>query len=322
MGDLNFSVPDTELSATLHNRRADVVDNIFQGTPFLMAMSTFGGVKTIDGGYECTIPLRMSKNSAVGSFADYDILDTTPQDVLTSARYQWAGEYATISISWMEERRNQGRGRLLNLLNQKIDDAGATIRDSINIKLLQAQPAAGSIDVNSITEIIDEAPSADCNRTTAQGSIGNSNTWWRNQATDGGAFTVADMNAIVNDISDGSEFPNFIISYSTPFEYYENSQVGQIRYGDTRVADAGFQNLLYKNIPFLWDPNVANTDEIYFINTKYFYLGTMAGGDFITTDFIEPDNQAAKVAKILWMGQLMSDNRRRLGTLHGITAPA
>jgi hypothetical protein len=322
MGDLNFSVPDTELSATLHNRRAEVVDNIFKGTPTLAAMSRLGGVRTVDGGYEQTVPIRMAKNSAAGSFSDYDILDTTPQNVLTSLKYEWAGEYATISISWMEEKRNQGKGRLLNLLNQKIDDAGATIRDNINTKLLQAQPAAGSVDVNSITEIIDEAPSGAPSRSTSIGSIANSNTWWRNKATSGGAFTVADMNTMFNDISDGSEFPTFMLSYQTPFEYYENSQVGQIRYSDTRIADAGFQNLMFKNVPFLWDPAVANTDEIYFINTKYFYLATVAGGDFVTTDFIEPDNQAAKVAKILWMGQLMADNRRRLGTLHGITAPA
>ena len=50
-------------------------------------------------------------------------LDVTPQDVETSAKWPWAGNYATISISFMEEKRNQGRGRLLNLLNQKIDDA-------------------------------------------------------------------------------------------------------------------------------------------------------------------------------------------------------
>lgn len=319
---LTYSVPDTELSATLHNRRAEVVDNIFQGTPFLMAMSRLGGVKTVDGGLEMVIPVRMSKNSSVGSFQDYDILDTTPQNVLTSARFNPTGLYGTISISWQEEQRNQGRGRLLNLLNQKIDDAMETVKDLLNIQALAAQPAAGSKDLNSITELIDEAPTANPNRTTAIGSIANTNTWWRNQATSGGAFTVSDMNAVFNDVSDGYDFPSFLLTSSTVYEYYENSQVGNIRYQDTRIADAGFQTLQYKNVPILWDPQIGNTDEIYFINTKYFQLCTYNGGDFVTTDFIEPDNQAAKVAKILWFGNLVCSNRRRCGTLHGITAPA
>jgi hypothetical protein len=319
---LTFSVPDTELSLTLHNRRAEVVDNIFDGTPFLFAMSRFGGTEVVDGGLEDVVPLMFSKNSTAGPFTDYDVLDVTPQNNETSARFEPTGEYATISISWMEEQRNKGRGRLINLLNQKIDDAMMSLRDRLNIDLLAGQPAAGSKAPNSITELIDEAPTADPARTTAIGNIGNANTWWRNIATDGGAFTIADMNAMWNDVSDGSDFPTFLLTHSTQFEYYENSQVGNIRYADTRIADAGFVSLQYKTAPIMWDPNIGNNDEIYFINTKYMKLRTWAGGDFVTTDFVEPDNQAAKTAKILWMGNLVCSNRRRTGTLHGVTAPA
>jgi hypothetical protein len=130
------------------------------------------------------------------------------------------------------------------------------------------------------------------------------------------------MNAMWNDVSDGSDFPSFLLTGSTVYEYYENSQVGQIRYASVGTANAGFQNLVYKTAPIMWDPQIGNTDELYYINTKYFQLAVHPNGDFITTDFIEPDNQAAKVAKILWMGQLICTNRRRCGTLHGITAPA
>ena len=72
---LTFSVPDTELSLTLHNRRKEVVDNIMQGTPFHFAMSRFGGTRTVDGGLEQVTPLRFSKNATAGPFQDYDVLD-------------------------------------------------------------------------------------------------------------------------------------------------------------------------------------------------------------------------------------------------------
>jgi hypothetical protein len=73
---LSFSVPDTELSATLHNRRAQVVDNIFKKSVFLSQMRRFNAVEEIDGGLEITQPLRYAKNTTVGSFDGYDILDT------------------------------------------------------------------------------------------------------------------------------------------------------------------------------------------------------------------------------------------------------
>lgn len=319
---LTFSVPDTELSLTLEHRRAEVVDNIFEKSVFLNAMRERGGVMTVDGGRQYVQPLLFSKSTAVGSFSGYDILSTTPQANETSAVYDWAAYYATISIAWDEAKKNQGRAQLINLTNQKMDDAGMSIRDALNIDLMQAQPSSGSKDVNSLTEIIDEAPTADPARTASIGSIGNSNTWWRNQATSGGSFTVSDMNTVWNNCSQGSENPDFMLTGQTNFEYYENSQVGQIRYGDTRSMDAGFQNLIYKGSPMFFEPNIGNTDEIYFINTQYLKLVIMAGADFTIEPFVTPDNQAAKVAKILWMGQLVSSNRRRIGTLHGITAPA
>ena len=319
---LTYSVPDAELSATLHNRRSGVIDNIFTGTPFLNAMREKGGVKTEDGGKRLDTPVQMAKNSTAGSFGKYDVLATTPQNNETTASYPWASEYATVSISFQEEKENQGRHAVYSLLNQKIDDAQNTLRDLCNIHFLQAQPSAGSKDPVSITELIDEAPGADPARTDSIGLIGNANTWWRNIATDGGAFTVADMNTMFNDVSDGHDFPTFLFTGQTPFEYYENSLTGQIRYSDTRMADAGFQNLLYKNAPLIWDSQIGNTDEIYFINTDYLKITIHSSADFITTDFVEPANQAAKTAKILVMIQMESNNRRRLGTLHGLTAPA
>jgi hypothetical protein len=101
---LTFSVPDTELSLTLHNRRAEVVDNIFTG------------VQNENGGLEIVQPLLMSKNTTAGSFSGFDILDTTPQNNETSAVFPWRMLYATISISVEEEAKNEGKGRLINLL--------------------------------------------------------------------------------------------------------------------------------------------------------------------------------------------------------------
>jgi hypothetical protein len=88
------------------------------------------------------------------------------------------------------------------------------------------------------------------------------------------------------------------------------------------MADAGFQNLMFKATPMLWEPLIGITDSLYFLNTKYLRLKLMSGADFITTEFVTPDNQAAKTAKILWMGNLCCTARRRQGTLYSITAPA
>lgn len=322
---LAFSVPDTELSLTLANRRAQVVDQIFKGTAFLNLLRMKGAVDTVSGGNEMVVPLRFAKNTTFGSFDAYDILDTTPQDTETSAKFPWAQDYATITLAWTEEMKNQGRGKLIDILNQKIDDATDTIRDGLNTQLLQVAPGAASKDPISISEHVQSAPTTAPARLASVGGItcsSSANVWWRNKFTNGGSFSTSDMNTMYNNVSDGVEPPTCILTSQTVFEYYENSQVGQIRYADTKMADAGFQTLMFKAVPIAWEPLIGITDSMYFLNFKYLRLQLMMGADFITTDFVTPDNQAAKTAKLLWMGNLICSARRRQGTLFSITAPA
>lgn len=320
MGSLSFDVPDTELSLTLHNRRAEVIDQIFRGTPFLNMLRQKGAVKTVDGGLQYVQPIRVSRNTTAGSFAGYDVLDTTPQENESSLVFDWAQMYATITISWVEQIKNRGRHQIINILNQKTDDAIDSLKDSFNTKLLQAETVAGLKDPISLQELLDTTPSTD--PTLGASRIGNvsgaSFSFWRNKIKDGEtSFAVSEMNTLYHDVSDGADFPTMILSHQTAYEAYENSLTDQIRYLDTKVADAGIPNLLYKAIPIFWDPNLS-VNRMYFINTKYLELIIQAGADFITTDFVTPDNQAAKTAKILWMGQLCVSNRRRQGVYFNI----
>lgn len=64
------------MSLTLHNRRAEVIDNIFTGTPYMNALREHGGVRMEDGGSHIVQPLLFSKNATAGSFSGFDILDT------------------------------------------------------------------------------------------------------------------------------------------------------------------------------------------------------------------------------------------------------
>ena len=320
---LTYAVPDTELTTTLHNRRPTIIDNIFTGTPFLAALRMQGMVQMLNGGLEIIRGIRFSSNTTAGSFDAFDILDTTPQENETSARYPWAQEAATIAIAWTQEMKNQGEGRLVDIVDVKADDAGDTLRDTLNAHLLGNQPAAGSKDPISIEELIDIAPTAQPPRAASIGNINQAdNAFWRNQQLNGGAFAVADMNQMWNDVSDGAEPPTFLLTSQNVFQFYENSQVGMIRYGDSRMGDLGFQSLMYKSRPIIWDPNVANTDRIWYLNGKYMKLCIMRGADFVPQPFVRPDNQAARVSQLLWMGNMVTDNRRRLGVIHTITAPA
>jgi hypothetical protein len=302
---------------TLHNRRAQIIDNIFTGTAFLNMMRARGGVEIEPtGGVGIVRGVRFAKNSTAASFSGFDTFVISPQDNETSLNYPWSSLWVHVSIAWDEERRNSGQARLINLVNQKIDDAEMALRDELNIQLLQDQPAAGSKDLNGIEELIDETPAGDPTRGTAPlgGISGAAAAWWRPQAdVSGAAFGVGAMNTMYNDASDGSDFPTFVLSTQASYEAYEADQVDQIRYGAADALDASFSSLLFKQVPLVWDPSVTLANSMYFINTNYTKLVIHEEGQFVTSDFIEPDNGASKTAKILLMAQLITTNRRRNG---------
>ena len=89
--------------------------------------------------------------------------------------------------------------------------------------------------------------------------------------------------------------------------------------------DLGFDVLKYKGADLFFDfdfaTNTPATGESMICgSSKHIKLVMDKESNFITTDFIEPENQTAKVAKVLAMGNLTIDNRASFGILHGITA--
>ena len=57
----------------------------------------------------------------------------------------------------------------------------------------------------------------------------------------------------------------------------------------------------------------------FFLNTDFYGLMIDSETDIITTPFVEPENQTAKTAKILFMGQAWCSNLRKLGVVGGIS---
>jgi len=58
--------------------------------PFMYWIHANGRKRTEDGGERIVIPLEYGKNDTIKSMTSgYDTIDTTPQEHMTSAYYQW-----------------------------------------------------------------------------------------------------------------------------------------------------------------------------------------------------------------------------------------
>src|SRR5690242_3825758 len=111
------------LTTTLRNMQPRIHDNISKGNRFMAYMDMRGRVRYSDGGERVKVGLMHALNSTADIYSGYGTLDTTPQDGITSAFYDWAQLSVSIAISRKEERQNSGKSRILSLLDEKISQA-------------------------------------------------------------------------------------------------------------------------------------------------------------------------------------------------------
>ena len=160
----------------------------------------------------------------------------------------------------------------------------------------------------------------------ASGTVGGinrataGNEYWRSyEENTAGALTLAQMATAYNTVSVGNDHPDMILTTQTLFEKYEALLVPSLRFTDTKTADAGFQNLLYKAAPVVYDTH-CTAGVVYFLNSKYLTLVGHSGKWFAQTEFVRPENLDARYALIMCYGNLTCRNAKKQGKLTAKTA--
>lgn len=312
-GNANF---DQILSTTLNNYIPKLQDNIFSARPLFYALTNGSTMRTVSGGAKIVVPLIYGTNSTAGSYAGTDTIDIAAQDGISAAEYDWKQYAATVTISGIEEAKNNGEAQIIDLLEGKIFQTQETIIENLNAMFYEDGQGNAQKDMHGLNELVGTGMTV--------GGIDASdadNSWWRSQLTDeAGALTTASMATVYNNCSVGNDQPTIMIASQAVYEAYEASLTANIRYTDTDMADAGFQNLMFKGAPVTFDNQPNHLDgKIFFLNTKYLQLVRHSEVWFKATPFVRPNNLDAVYSQILCYGNLTTSNRSRQGMLYGIT---
>jgi hypothetical protein len=335
---------DAVLSTTLFNYKKSLEDAISTANAFfffLMRRSRGNGYKVIsDLGDRMAMPL-MYELGVADSYSGYDVLDVMPADGITTAFYDWRQASVPITISGLEEKKNRGEERIINLLESKTKQAELGLQEFFNKRLLQG--AGGTTVATAYTSAMTGAafldPIAlhipfDPTASVVVGNINQStNTWWRSQITDctGVSTFVAFLKKLRhhrNNCSKGPGGPpDLHLTTQGTEELYEAALAAAHRNPSYQVADIPFDNVGFYGKPVTWDefvPDSKNgtvtqtTGSWYSFNTKFWGIRVDRDTNFSTTPFIRPENQDARTAHILWLGAAGCSNRRKQGVAAGI----
>lgn len=255
---------------------------------------------------------------------------------------------ATAIRDLLQSKVDQLKFTLRDEINNQI--IGKTVSSGIWSAGAGIANQTANADIDPLLAFISKDP-------TQSVSIGNINKntydWWRTVSVDGSAAhgsrgdnanrgfnctSFANLKAaarwLYNSLSrGGGGAPDIGLMDQMCFESYEASLDDKTRYMSTGgPVTLGFDSIKFKNQTLLWDEMVPDVDNGYtydssswasstwiMINTNFMELVVDSGTDFITTPFVRPENQDAKVAQILAMMNLTCSNLRKQGMIYGIT---
>jgi len=302
------------LATTLSKYSKKMADNIFQAVPLL----AFLGLKnriTEDGGATLIRPLMYSKNNTAAFYSADDVLNTTIQDPYTAAQWQWRQAAASVAITGRIERQNSGDSQVIDYVTAQIQHAELSLKDLMDrFMWLSAQTGP------NITPL----PAIIANTGTVGDINGATYSWWQSNITASGSFSARGLSDLRNawnavNILNPQGPVDLILSDQNSYQYYEATLVPAVRITDVEMGDLGFQNLKYKTCTWTFDPN-ATSGNIWGINSSAMELVQHNRTQFVLSEWVKPADQDLKVAEVLWMGELTTNNRRKHFNLSSVTA--
>lgn len=302
------------LATTLSKYSKKMSDNIFSAIPLLAWLGMKNRV-TEDGGATLVRPIMYSKNSTAGFYSADDVLNTTIQDPYTAAQFQWRQCAASVVVTGRIERQNSGDSQVIDYVTAQIQHAELSIKDLMDRYLFQSSQLGSNIT---------PLPAIVSNTGTVGDINGATYSWWQSNVTTSGSFSARGLSDLRNawnsvNILNPQGPVDLLLSDQNSYQYYEATLVPTVRITDTEMGDLGFQNLKYKTATWTFDPN-ATSGSIYGLNSKALELVQHARTQFVLSEWVKPADQDLKVAQVLWMGELTTNNRRKHFVLNSVTA--
>lgn len=299
---------DETLTLAMTNMIPGIKDAVFNDNTVLGWMYSTAKERK-RGGASLSHGIHYAKSTSGGSYSRYGMMNVAPVDNLTRDQYPWKQKYWSVTIDGFTERvAGKGEWAIEDALQEKRDEAEASMKDDLEIDFFRASP--GTDDIRSLPLLVlGSGTEGQINGTTSafhQSAVVTSGSW-------AGGVGRAQLTNLCNTISKRQPTgpAEVLISDQTSVEAYEGTLVSQYRY-TTNKADIGLTKLLFKEIPWIWSVQ-ATSGVIFALHSDAIKYYVNSDTDFIFTGFMKPANQDAKVGQILLAHASAIPIRRKCG---------
>ena len=314
---------DNLYTSTWQHMKGNVVDNIFDATPFWFWMKDKGRLRTQSGGRHILEPLEYAKNDGVKFLGKGGTVSLNDREFLTEALYDWRYLVAPLVRFGVDDQVNRGKTKILSLVEAKLSNAENSLIDTLETTLFAGVGAAGGA-FDGLQHLVQDDPTS----STVVGSINQStNSWWQNKTKTltGVSFAtsgVDEMRTMLNNVTNNrlKDRSDIIVSGQLPFEYYEDAAFAKLEIHNTKLAELGFDHQVFKGIPMIWSP--ACGLRMYFLNTSFLSFVYDPAMFFDMTEWKAiPEQVNDRAAQIATACTTTTSRRRVQGVIHTINTP-
>jgi len=309
------------IATTIENRSRRIADNVTKNNAILSRLSQRGNIRTVSGGRLIYEEISFAENGNAGWYSGYDLLPIAAQDVISAAQYDFKQAAVAVTISGLEQLQNSGKEAFIDLLEQRVNVAEATMANLLCDGLYSDGTGSSGKEITGLDAAVPLA-----NTTGTYGGI-NRATWtfWRNKVVNAADATtlLADMNNLWAQCQRGSDRPDLIMCDSTVWLEYLADLQPQQRFNSTTgegTAGFGFPSIKFMDADMVLDGGIGGfcpAGTAFFLNTKYIHYRPHRDRNMVA---LSPSkryaiNQDAEVQLLGWAGNLTCSGAQFQGRL-------
>ena len=273
----------------------------------------------IDGGKMIKVPLEYAASNS-GSYGATTVINQSKVSILDAARFRWAGVYGSNTLNLDDLTQNTGSEAIISLTKQYMKSIIKAARVKMAADVIAA--ASTSDNINGLGDLFNVTTS------TEYGSIDTDEMadWKANVISTAATISFEALQNVFRQPNMGDQaemLPNFIVTTATLRDGYERSLHPQQRYTDSKMVEAGWQNITHKGAPIVADTGVA-TGYLYALNLNFLSLRSHKDYNFTTPKWVtkevlgQPDVMTADTR---WRGNLVCSNRKMHVCQYNMTEP-
>lgn len=316
---------DTVTSIARRYIMPQIIEAVYESNALWFRLSK-ANKKQVQGGYHIELPVQYGRPQQTQAYVGYDVLNVAPFDVIRNAKWDWKQYATTVAIDGLTLIKVDSPEAIANLITTQFDLAKRDFVNSLGADLY----AGSSLDPKKMEGLRDAVVASG---NPGYGGLDSTATYWRarlDNLTALGSVTPTVMNNMFSALTIGREHPTLIVGrrafYNRFWEMIYGTGGGSAAYpiqipatgSDEILAQAGFTNLLFNNVPVVQDEQVdastaGSNGRAYFLNENWWNIVVSPRADMAVEDFQTPINQDAMVSKILWAGNTICSNPRLQG---------